>query len=162
MGITLVNRLRFDATRVGLNFSKGVAANINEAADEIERLTAAPAQQEPVAWQVALNGGHRQTTAYRETADMWREGGAELIPLYAAPPADAKAEVERAAKEIEEVYRKSDAERTKAADLVKALEVAQKTLKRIGFVGRGSYGDGDREMNVINDALAAWKARDNE
>ena len=34
----LVERLRFDATRCELQFSKGVAGNINEAADEIESL----------------------------------------------------------------------------------------------------------------------------
>lgn len=39
--IDLVNRLRFDATRCELQFSKGVANNISEAADEIERLRAA-------------------------------------------------------------------------------------------------------------------------
>ena len=39
--IDIVNRLRFDATRCESNFSKGVAGNINAAADEIERLRAA-------------------------------------------------------------------------------------------------------------------------
>ena len=34
----IVNRLRFDATRCEATFSKGVAGNITEAADEIERL----------------------------------------------------------------------------------------------------------------------------
>lgn len=34
-------RLRFDATRCEATFSKGVASNIEEAADEIERLQAA-------------------------------------------------------------------------------------------------------------------------
>ena len=36
--IDIVNRLRFDATRCEATFSKGVAGNITEAADEIERL----------------------------------------------------------------------------------------------------------------------------
>lgn len=36
--IDIVNRLRFDATRCEAQFSKGVAGNITEAADEIERL----------------------------------------------------------------------------------------------------------------------------
>jgi hypothetical protein len=36
-----VERLRFDAVRCELQFSKGVAGNIEEAADEIERLRAA-------------------------------------------------------------------------------------------------------------------------
>ena len=36
--ITMVERLRFDATRCEMHFSKGVAGNISEAADEIERL----------------------------------------------------------------------------------------------------------------------------
>lgn len=36
--IDIVDRLRFDATRCELQFSKGVAGNINEGADEIERL----------------------------------------------------------------------------------------------------------------------------
>jgi hypothetical protein len=36
--ISIVERLRFDATRCELQFSKGVAANIDEGADEIERL----------------------------------------------------------------------------------------------------------------------------
>ena len=36
--IDIVDRLRFDATRCELQFSKGVAGNINEAVDEIERL----------------------------------------------------------------------------------------------------------------------------
>lgn len=36
----LVQRLRFDATRCEMQFSKGVAGNIEEAADVIERLTA--------------------------------------------------------------------------------------------------------------------------
>jgi hypothetical protein len=41
MSISLVQRLRFDATRCEAAFSKGVARNIEEAADEIERLRAA-------------------------------------------------------------------------------------------------------------------------
>lgn len=36
--IDIVDRLRFDAVRCEVQFSKGVAGNINEAADEIERL----------------------------------------------------------------------------------------------------------------------------
>lgn len=36
--IDIVNRLRFDATRCEVQFSKGVARNIDAAADEIERL----------------------------------------------------------------------------------------------------------------------------
>lgn len=36
--IDIVDRLRFDATRCELQFSKGVAGNINAGADEIERL----------------------------------------------------------------------------------------------------------------------------
>jgi hypothetical protein len=36
--IDIVDRLRFDAVRCALQFSKGVAGNIDEAADEIERL----------------------------------------------------------------------------------------------------------------------------
>lgn len=36
--IDIVNRLRFDAVRCEAQFSKGVAGNITEAADEIERL----------------------------------------------------------------------------------------------------------------------------
>jgi hypothetical protein len=36
--IDIVNRLRFDAIRCEAQFSKGVARNITEAADEIERL----------------------------------------------------------------------------------------------------------------------------
>jgi len=39
--IDLVERLRFDATRCEVQFSKGVASNIEEAAAEIERLRAA-------------------------------------------------------------------------------------------------------------------------
>ncbi len=35
--IDIVDRLRFDATRCEAQFSKGVAGNITEAADEIER-----------------------------------------------------------------------------------------------------------------------------
>jgi hypothetical protein len=35
---SIVDRLRFDAARCEIQFSKGVAANVNEAADEIERL----------------------------------------------------------------------------------------------------------------------------
>ena len=38
MGIGIVERLRFDATRCEMQFSKGVASNIEEAANEIERL----------------------------------------------------------------------------------------------------------------------------
>lgn len=38
--IDIVNRLRFDATRCEVQFSKGVAGNITEAANEIERLRA--------------------------------------------------------------------------------------------------------------------------
>lgn len=38
--IDIVDRLRFDATRCELQFSKGVAGNISAAADEIERLRA--------------------------------------------------------------------------------------------------------------------------
>lgn len=38
--IDIVERLRFDAIRVEAQFSKGVASNINEGADEIERLRA--------------------------------------------------------------------------------------------------------------------------
>ena len=34
----IVKRLRFDASRCEATFSKGVASNIDEAADEIERL----------------------------------------------------------------------------------------------------------------------------
>jgi len=41
MSISLVQRLRFDATRCEATFSKGVASNIEEAADEIEQLRAA-------------------------------------------------------------------------------------------------------------------------
>lgn len=37
----IVERLRFDAARCEATFSKGVASNIEEAADEIERLRAA-------------------------------------------------------------------------------------------------------------------------
>jgi hypothetical protein len=37
--IYLVDRLRFDAIRCEAQFSKGIAGNITEAADEIERLT---------------------------------------------------------------------------------------------------------------------------
>jgi hypothetical protein len=36
--IDIVNRLRFDATRCELQFSKGVAGNIDAGADEIEVL----------------------------------------------------------------------------------------------------------------------------
>jgi len=36
--IDIVSRLRFDAIRCEATFSKGVAGNITEAADEIERL----------------------------------------------------------------------------------------------------------------------------
>jgi hypothetical protein len=36
--IGIVERLRFDAIRCEATFSKGVAANITEGADEIERL----------------------------------------------------------------------------------------------------------------------------
>ncbi len=39
--IDIVDRLRFDATRCEAQFSKGVAGNITEAAEEIERLRAA-------------------------------------------------------------------------------------------------------------------------
>lgn len=39
--IDVVERLRFDATRCELQFSKGVAGNITEGADEIVRLRAA-------------------------------------------------------------------------------------------------------------------------
>lgn len=39
--IDIVDRLRFDATRCELQFSKGVAGNITEAADELERLRSA-------------------------------------------------------------------------------------------------------------------------
>jgi len=38
--IDIVDRLRFDATRCEVQFSKGVAGNITEAADTIERLRA--------------------------------------------------------------------------------------------------------------------------
>lgn len=37
----LIERLRFDAARCEMQFSKGVAGNIEEAAAEIERLRAA-------------------------------------------------------------------------------------------------------------------------
>ena len=36
--IDIVNRLRFDATRCEVQFSRGVASNIDAGADEIERL----------------------------------------------------------------------------------------------------------------------------
>lgn len=36
--IDIMDRLRFDAVRCEAQFSKGVAGNIDEAADEIERL----------------------------------------------------------------------------------------------------------------------------
>lgn len=36
--IDIVERLRFDAARCEVQFSKGVAGNIDEAADQIERL----------------------------------------------------------------------------------------------------------------------------
>lgn len=39
--IDIVDRLRFDAVRCGEQFSRGVAGNITEAADEIARLRAA-------------------------------------------------------------------------------------------------------------------------
>lgn len=39
--IDIVNRLRFDATRCEMQFSKGVAGNITEGANEIERLRVA-------------------------------------------------------------------------------------------------------------------------
>lgn len=39
--IDIVDRLRFDAVRCEVTFSKGVAGNISEAADEIERLRVA-------------------------------------------------------------------------------------------------------------------------
>jgi len=39
--IGIVERLRFDAVRCEVHFSKGVATNIEEAAAEIERLMAA-------------------------------------------------------------------------------------------------------------------------
>lgn len=42
--IDIVERLRFDAARCELQFSRGVAGNIEEAAAEIERLRAAPEQ----------------------------------------------------------------------------------------------------------------------
>jgi len=38
--IGIVERLRFDATRCEMQFSKGVAGNITEGANEIERLRA--------------------------------------------------------------------------------------------------------------------------
>ena len=41
MPISLVQRLRFDATRCEATFSKGVALNIEEAAGRIEQLEAA-------------------------------------------------------------------------------------------------------------------------
>ncbi len=41
MSISLVQRLRFDATRCEAGYSKGVAGNIEEAADRIERLETA-------------------------------------------------------------------------------------------------------------------------
>ena len=37
----LVQRIRFDAARCEVSYSKGIATNIEEAADEIERLRAA-------------------------------------------------------------------------------------------------------------------------
>jgi hypothetical protein len=39
--IDIVDRLKFDATRCEVQFSKGVATNIEDAAAEIERLRAA-------------------------------------------------------------------------------------------------------------------------
>src|SRR5262245_7209145 len=39
--IDIIERLRFDATRCEVQFSKGVASNIEEGAAEIERLRAA-------------------------------------------------------------------------------------------------------------------------
>lgn len=39
--IDIVERLRFDAVRCELQFSKGVAGNINDAIREIERLRTA-------------------------------------------------------------------------------------------------------------------------
>ena len=40
MSEDIVDRLRFDAARCEIGLSKGVATNIDEAADEIERLRA--------------------------------------------------------------------------------------------------------------------------
>lgn len=39
--IDIVQRLRFDAARCEAQFSKGIAGNVTEGADEIERLRAA-------------------------------------------------------------------------------------------------------------------------
>lgn len=55
------------------------------------------AEGEAVAWRVRLESGEYQLTSHADIADMWRNGGAKLEPLYAAPPpqrGDAREEFE--------------------------------------------------------------------
>lgn len=58
--IGIVERLRFDAARCEATFSKGVASNIEEAANEIERLQAA---LDEIAFAVDLDEERRTASA---------------------------------------------------------------------------------------------------
>lgn len=62
--IDIVDRLKFDAVRCEAQFSKGVAGNITEAADEIERLRTALDE----ACQIALG-----TDLHRQAVERIRE-----------------------------------------------------------------------------------------
>lgn len=70
--IDIVNRLRFDAVRCETQFSKGVAGNIEEAANEIERLRAT----------VAATAGWRE--ALEDIATLKVTGGAAANRAQAA------------------------------------------------------------------------------
>lgn len=63
--IDIVDRLRFDATRCELQFSKGVAGNIEEAAKEIERL-----RDKPKAIDMTEVDKDKLIARYREALDL--------------------------------------------------------------------------------------------
>jgi len=57
--LSIADRLRFDAVRCELNFSSGVASNISEGVDEIERLRAQLASaRKALTWIRANKGAH--------------------------------------------------------------------------------------------------------
>ena len=75
--ISIVNRLEFDATRCELQFSKGVAGNIREAAAEIGRLRAAKTAALRIADERAIEAA--ELRAKLESARKTMEAAKEFV-----------------------------------------------------------------------------------
>ena len=95
----IVERLRFDAARCEMQFSKGVAGNIEEAADEIERLTA----------ELARIRGLPRLAALDAEIQRLRADHAESDAFVANAIVKRDAEIERLTAWLQEIAREQDA-----------------------------------------------------